>query len=404
MHIHLDVVGGIAGDMFAAAMLDAFPEHADDLMGTIRLLELDGVRCRHAAHRDHALTGSRFVVEQCGGHRHNGEGHHHHHRSFADIRAWLRNGPLPADTVERAVAIFAVLAEAEARVHGTDPETVEFHEVGNWDSIVDVVAAAFLIGRLGKATWSVSPLPMGGGRISTAHGVLPVPAPAVIRLLEGFALIDDGIGGERITPTGAAILKYLDPSPQGACGRLARSGTGFGTRRLADLPNVLRCFCFAEGATAGRPIGTLQFDVDDQTPEDLAVGLDHIRGQDGVYEVFQAPVMGKKGRMVSQITVLAELAAVERIAEACLKETTTLGVRWHVSQRRVLDRALYPVRVEGERLTAKVADRGDDGPTAKTDIDGVAHIRGAAARAARRRQGEAAGLERWFEGRHREGR
>ena len=139
----------------------------------------------------------------------------------------------------RAIAIFAVLAEAEGRVHGIAPAEVSFHEVGAWDSIMDIVAAAALIEDIGAAGWSTTPVPLGSGRVRSAHGDLPVPTPATALLLEGLEVFDDGRPGERVTPTGAAILRHLMPG-QGLPRRrlrLGRVGHGFGTKRFAGISN-----------------------------------------------------------------------------------------------------------------------------------------------------------------------
>ena len=180
VHVHLDAQGGIAGDMFVAAMLDAWPEFEESLGAALDQIDLpEGVTAASVAHTDEVLVGRRFAVARV-----NGPGHDHHprdsheHREFRHIRSMLSSSGLRPPVRERAIAIFGLLAEAEAQVHGVGPDEVTFHEVGAWDSIVDIVAAAALIDLCGESTWSVSPLPLGSGRVVTAHGVLPVPAPA----------------------------------------------------------------------------------------------------------------------------------------------------------------------------------------------------------------------------------
>ena len=155
-------------------------------------------------HRDTALAGTRFKVSRPADDDHG-------HVRLADVSERLEAARLAPAVRTRALAIFTLLAEAEGAVHGTDPAEVTFHEVGAWDSTVDIVAAAFLIEALGPARWSCGAIPLGSGRVRCAHGLLPVPAPAVVHLLRGLATHDDGIGGERVTPTGAAILKHLAP-------------------------------------------------------------------------------------------------------------------------------------------------------------------------------------------------
>ena len=502
MHVHLDPVGGLAGDMFAAAILDAFPERAEPLAAALaesRLHEVvvvrtepftdgvlrglrfhtapafaaavseeavhdrehalhphpgqgrrhahggDGSR-RHGPERPHgsasgAKHGARGAPDDqdqdqdhdprhpargaardpaaaekrpalrasLGGHsdprrgnRHEGEGSRHHpHRRFADVRAWLGGSRLPRPVAERAVAIFTLLAEAEAEVHGIAAADVTFHEVGAWDSIADVVCAAWLIDSLKPVSWSSTPLPLGGGRVATAHGVLPVPAPATALLLAGTPVHQDGVGGERVTPTGAAILRHLGPAFEaaGLAGRISRSGHGFGSRRLEGMSNVLRALVLdtaGGGAGRGHPwdeetVGVCAFEVDDQTAEDLAVGLERLRAGDGVLDVVQTPVFGKKGRMAASVRVLARPAARERVIERCFAETATLGVRWQTVRRAALVREEGAAEAAGERIRIKRAERPGVGTTVKAEMDDVARAGGGGGRSERaavRRQAE----------------
>ncbi len=198
-HFHLDALGGVAGDMFVACVLDAYPALADG--AAVAASTAARIGCRIVTHRDHVLTGSRFVVGDDHEHQHHhGGAHDHGHARWSAIRAALEACSLRAPVRDHAIGIFSLLAEAEARVHGIAVADVTFHEVGALDSIADIVAAAWLVDALSPARWSVGPLPLGGGSVRTAHGVMPVPAPATTLLLEGFAMLDDGIGGERVTP------------------------------------------------------------------------------------------------------------------------------------------------------------------------------------------------------------
>ncbi|KGM30320.1 nickel pincer cofactor biosynthesis protein LarC, partial [Inquilinus limosus] len=195
MELHLDPVGGLAGDMFIAALLDLFPEHEAGLHGSLaRTGLLASVTARLAPHNDGVLAGRRFLVERQGG-----AGGGHDHVAWRRIREELEASALDPAVRDHAIAIFRHLAEAEARVHGVAVEAVSFHEVGAWDSIADIVGAAHLIAAVGATRWTVGAIPLGSGRVRTAHGPLPVPAPATALLLQGFAVIDDGVGGERVT-------------------------------------------------------------------------------------------------------------------------------------------------------------------------------------------------------------
>jgi len=336
MHIHLDAVGGVAGDMFIAAMLDAFPDLRDGMLAAIRAAGLPAdVHVGFAEHQDHALTGLRFRVTEPREAELLVAAHHHPHTPFADIRAHLLACALTPVVRDRAIAIFSVLAEAEARVHGKTVDAVSFHELGEWDSIADIVGAAFLVDALSPpgepTTWSVSSLPLGRGRAKTAHGMLPIPTPATVLLLEGFEFIDDGLEGERVTPTGAAVLRHLGCTQTAArrSRRLLRTGIGFGTRTFRGISNVLRVLAFDEAREnrGSDEVAQVQFEVDDQTPEDLAIALDKLRSHPSVLDVLQTPAFGKKGRMTMHIQLLADAADVESVFDACFSETTTIGLR-----------------------------------------------------------------------------
>ena len=395
LHIHLDPVGGIAGDMFAAAMLNAMPELASPLLQTIGGLELpEEVKAKVIDHDDGTLTGARFDVSLP---KPESE-FDHDHRSFREIRRYLDGSALDAGVRRRAHAIFQILAEAEARVHGTEVDDVTFHEIGAWDSIVDIVAAAFVIERAGASSWSVSPLPTGSGRVKTQHGELPVPPPAVVLLLKGFVVFDDGRPGERVTPTGAAIVRHLAPTPRLPRGlfRQDRVGYGFGTKRFEGISNVLRALVL-EPTEAGQTedeIGVVSFEVDDQTPEDLAVGLDRLRAFPGVIDVLQSAAFGKKGRMVTSIRVLASAATTDAVADRCFAETTTLGVRLEQVRRRVLPREVTSMDDGGGAVRVKRAVRPGGEVTVKADIDDIAASGDHRERSRRRQQIEQAALGR----------
>ncbi len=276
---------------------------------------------------------------------------------------------------DHAISIFTHLAEAEAGVHGIPIVDVAFHEVGAWDSIADIVAAASLIVATGATSWSIGALPLGSGRVATAHGLLPVPAPATTILLRGFETVDDGIPGERVTPTGAAILRHLRESAGGPASRrrvLGRSGLGFGTRKPPGLSNCLRVLVFDEvEATATgshRELAVIEFEVDDQSPEDLAMGLDRLRAHQDIFDVVQMPVFGKKGRMMMHVRALARVDAVEVAIAACFRETTTIGLRHHVVSGAALPRDVREVEVDGTKVRVKRVDR-PGGRTAKAEAD-----------------------------------
>ena len=430
MDIHLDPLGGLSGDMFVAALLDAFPEHWRHVQSTIASLNLGAAAdCQLAPHHDDSFSGRRFLVSaECPSvglpagrpraagrrnrsHTHEAGAHHEHasthedragHRAWADIRRDLKASALEAEVTKHALAIFELLAEAEAKVHGVAVESVTFHEVGAVDSIIDIVAAAQLISLIDADRWTSVPLPIGSGRINAAHGVLPVPAPATALLLRGLPVIDDGLPGERVTPTGAALAAYLieGGSPlAGRIGKLSRSGVGFGARTLLGVSNCLRVLAFDDATTtaaspiARRHLAIVTFEVDDQSPEDLATGLDHIRALHGVLDVTQSSVAGKKGRIAAHVQVLAAPRELENVIVACFEETTTIGLRYQLTAGALLSRKLETVEIEGERLQVKIVDRPRAGRSGKAEAGDVASHRRQAARARLRREAAALALD-----------
>ena len=391
MHAHLDALGGVAGDMFAAAMVDARPALAEPVHAALAALDLPPqVSWEFRAHNDGVLAGRRFVVE----------GPAPGHSTPASLLAGrLTDAALAPPVRERALAMLRAVAEVEAAVHDVPAAEVRFHELGGWDTLVDFTAAAAAVEALGPATWSCGVLPRGRGAVETAHGALPLPAPATLRLLEGFVLADDGLEGERITPTGAAILRCLSPSqaPDATPRRLLAAGHGFGSRRLKGRSNALRVSLYDETrpsdaasvADADR-VAQLSFDVDDQTPEDLALALDRLRAAPGAIDVTWHMLVGKNGRMTARVEVLAQPEAAEALAERCFAETATLGLRRRIVERLVLDREI--VRVDGPdgKIRVKVASRPGGGRTAKAEL---ADLREAGDRGARERRRVAAERE-----------
>jgi uncharacterized protein (TIGR00299 family) protein len=375
-HIHLDVLGGIAGDMFIAAILDARPDLIAPCVSTMRaagLTESWVVEANVAT--DTGMTGHRMQIEYTvNTDNHHDHDHTHSHHHYSDIQNQLKNSDLKGPVLDRALNLIQLIAKTEAQVHGVNVSNVALHEVGDLDSLADMVGAAFLIEALSPVTWSVGPLPIGGGFIQAAHGRMPVPAPATQLLLDGFSFIDDGIMGERITPTGAAILKHIDPSENLPAGRHISTGTGqgFGTRQLKGMANMLRVRFYEPSPNAtqsSQQVCVLEFVIDDQTPEDLAIGLENLRAIPEVLEVIQIPAIAKKGRMGHIVQVITKLEAQNQVAKSCFLETTTLGLRWRIEARMVLDRTLVSTE---QSIDVKLAKRPDGTISAKAEADDIA--------------------------------
>jgi len=371
--IHLDTLGGISGDMFAAAFLDQKPQLMIGIREAVGKLKLgEGVLIETKPHSDGILNGTRFVVQDA-------TSESPFHTPWKVIRDRIQSAGLEQGICENALGIFSLLAEAEAEVHGIERDEVIFHEVGAVDSMIDVLAAAVILDAHPSFEWFLGSLPLGRGEVQTAHGKLPLPAPAVVELLKGFDFDDDGETGERVTPTGAAIIGFLaetrglSQKPEKGKKTLLASGLGFGSRKLKTKSNLLRVLLFGTSETVPEEdqISVLRFEVDDQTPEDLAEALEHLRNSDGVLDVVQWPVYGKKGRIAFSVQILVRTEASESVIEKIFVETTTLGVRYREESRKILERS--EVEVEGSRV--KLAQR-PSGVTAKMEMDDLKEVQG----------------------------
>jgi uncharacterized protein (TIGR00299 family) protein len=276
------------------------------------------------------------------------------HRRWAAIRAHIDAAGLP----ERARAIaqdaFRRLAHAEARIHAVDPEDVHFHEVGAVDAIGEVCGVALAVHDLGIERVVCSPLPVGRGLVDAAHGRLPLPAPATLALLEGAPVYGVELELELVTPTGAALVAVLADA-YGPLPRMTLAGTGYGagTRDLASVPNVVRAIVGVETGAPAHPVSLIEANLDDLLPE-LAPDAAAACFAAGALDVWTAPVQMKRGRPAFVLSALARPQAERAVAEAMLRETSTLGVRIAHLDRIELEREQLAVEVGGEPVRVKV--------------------------------------------------
>jgi len=390
--LHLDCHAGIAGDMTVAALVDlGVPEAV--VREALAALRVDGYAVRFERVQRGALMGLKFHVEiapveraahehehapaiHVHGHPHEHRHQHAHHgahahRHYAEIRSLIERAPLGDGVRRRALAIFDRLAAVEARLHGVPVAEVAFHEVGAIDSIVDVVASAAALDWLAPARVTCRPVPLGHGSVSTAHGLLPIPAPATLELLRGAPVEDGGSPFELTTPTGAAILaatvdeyRALPPLVVHA------TGWGAGDRELPDRPNLLRAIAGAPAPAAADASGdcvVLEANVDDTTPELLAPLLQELLAA-GARDAWLQPVLMKKGRPGHLVAALCDPARADAVERAIFRGSSTIGVRRHAVARTVLPRRLVPVETPFGRVNVKVAD-GPDGENAAPEFE-----------------------------------
>ncbi len=395
--LFLDCFAGIAGDMTVAALVHAGAPLAD-VLAEVRALPVWGWDARvEKVHRG-AYAATRFVVEPTGGapggtedaeasggahdhghlhHHDHGHGHGHDHghghgaeggvevtdpwvgqppRTWRTIRRMLEQARLRPRVRARALSTFAVLAEAEARVHGTPVDEVAFHEVGAVDSIVDIVATCAALECLGIDEIVATPLPMGHGQVRTAHGLLSVPVPATVEVLRGFPVVPFPFPGELVTPTGAALVAALARPGHMPAMRVSSVGYGAGTRDPRSHANVLRAVVGEGDAGAPAEVVELRAQVDDLTGESVPGLLDALFAA-GALDAYVAPVTMKKGRPGLAITALAPPEARVPVGEALLRHAGTIGYRWSVHPREVAARRLVPVTTPWGEVRVKVAER-----------------------------------------------
>jgi uncharacterized protein (TIGR00299 family) protein len=342
---YLDCFSGVSGDMFLGSLLDAgLPFH--ELRECLLTLPINGYQINIKREARNEIFGTRFLVSLDEG--------INDHRGLKTIREVIAQGDLSETVKEKSIKIFESLAKVEGEIHNRPPEEVHFHEVGAVDSIIDIVGTVYALERLHIESLYVSPLPLGSGFVMTAHGKIPVPAPATIALLKGVPVFEAGIPYEMVTPTGAALIKGLAASFGSMPSMVVQEvGYGVGTRDLPDRPNLLRILIGEE--QSGKTVDTvvvLETNVDDIAPECLGYLMDRLFDA-GALDVVFFPVQMKKNRPGVQIQVIGKPDKKDLLMEIMVRETATLGIRFRYSQRRVLPRAFSEVDSPWGRIKVK---------------------------------------------------
>jgi len=347
---YFDCFSGISGDMVLGALVDAGAD-LRAIEAELRKLGLEGWTISAEKVKRGGIFATHVKVETS---------EEHHHRGLSIILARIDKAGLAPRAAERARRIFTRLAEAEAKVHNMPVEEVHFHEVGAVDSIVDIVGTAIGFELLGIDEFACSALDVGAGQVKTAHGLLPVPAPATAELLRGAPMYTSGIARELVTPTGAAIATTLSTSyAQIPEMTLQAVGYGAGSTNLTEKANVLRIL-IGENATseAGEhwdaPVSVIETNLDDMSPQIYGYFVERALAA-GALDVFSTAVQMKKNRPGVLLTILCDAAHTARLIDLVFRETTTIGVRTYDVRRKVLDRELVPVVTPFGEVRMKVS-------------------------------------------------
>ncbi len=365
--LYIDASDGASGDMILGALVDLGVPLAR-IRRALEALPIENWSIRSRRMVRCALALRKVDVRVRG---------HEHGRGWKALKRIVEQGELPERARRRALAVFRRLIEAEAEVHGQPADQVHLHEAGATDAIVDVVGACIGLEHLGVERIVVSPLTTGFGRVRCAHGVYPIPAPATALLVRGVPVRAGEIEGERLTPTGAALLTTLadewGPAP---LLRPEAVGYGAGDRDFGEVPNALRMIYGQPGVATPTDAGTaevavIECTVDDQTPQALAYATERLFAA-GALDVFASAVTMKKGRLGQQLSVLGRPESLEKLTSVLLKETSTLGLRFRMERRVELERSVERVQTPYGPLEVKVGRLGGEALKAWPEYDGCA--------------------------------
>ena len=388
--LYFDCFSGASGDMILGALIDAgLP--IEELRAALGSLALEGVRVEASPTQRSGIGATSFsVIDGSGGHTHDDEspetdhthghdghnhhhaagdhqhdddGHHHHHahRSLSEICGMVDRSALSTVSKARARRLFRRLAEVEATIHQMPVEEVHLHEVGAVDSIVDIAGCVFGLEWFGADRIVVSPINVGSGTVTCEHGVMPVPAPATARLIEGAPVYSKGPAVELLTPTGALVLTdYADSYGSMPAMRVRQSGYGAGDRDFPDHPNLLRLLVGEDEASGQlQRVVVLECEIDDMNPQIFGVLMDQLH-EAGALDVFYAPIQMKKNRPGTLVTVIALPEHRAALSGIVFRETTTIGVRFRETDRERLEREHIDVETPLGTVRFKVARRAGE--------------------------------------------
>lgn len=325
--LHIEANMGVAGDMLCAALLDTLnindKEYIINKLNTL----IDNVTVSLKEVSKNGIRASKFDVKI----KESG----HTHTNISEIYKIIDGFDLPQQVKENTKAVYKLIAEAESKVHGTTVADVHLHEVGAKDAVIDITACCMLIDFLKIDKITCSPIVTGYGEVKTAHGIMPVPAPATAELLKGIPTFTGEIKGELTTPTGAALVKYFADEFTNSSTEYSETGYGAGTKDF-EKPNIIRVFT---GESDTDTVFELRCQIDDMTGEELGYAIKKMLTL-GAKDAYVKPIVMKKNRPAYEFTVICSHADKDELTRQMFKHTTTLGIRQIECTRAILDREI----------------------------------------------------------------
>lgn len=346
---YFDCYSGISGDMILGALVDMGVD-IKDIRKALKGIDLKGYKLQAKKIQRNGLACTQITVAI----EKPKPQHSHPHRSFTNISKLIEQSDLPSKVKTNSIEIFKRIAKVEAQIHNTTIKKIHFHEVGGIDSIVDIVGGVWAIESLKLDKIYSSALNVGEGFVDCAHGRLPVPAPATLKILKGIPVFSTGVKTELTTPTGAAMIGfYADKFQSMPAMTISGDGYGAGSRIIPSMPNLLRVMVGEMPVKGSDSLVMIETNIDDMNPEIFDAVMESLFNA-GAHDVYFSSIIMKKNRPATKVSVLAEKKEREILSNILLKETTSFGVRFYEVDRLTLDREMQKLKTSYGVIKIKI--------------------------------------------------
>ena len=343
---YFDCYSGISGDMILGALVDLGVD-PEKIRKALKTLDLKGYKLKTSRVQRGLIAGTKVQVSLT-------KSSHHPARKYSDIKKLIADSDLSSTAKKNSLEIFKRIAQVEAAIHDTTMEKIHFHEIGAVDSIVDIVGGVVAIESLKLDKIYASPLNVGEGFVQCAHGCLPIPAPATLKLLQGIPVFSNGIKKELTTPTGAAMIGfYADKFGSLPAMKIVGDGYGAGDHIIAEMPNMLRVVLGEISAESDEELVLIETNIDDMNPEFYEGTMESLF-KAGALDVYLTPIIMKKSRPANKISVLSSETDRQAMTEILLHETSSFGVRYFRIGRTVLEREMKTVNISWGSVRIKI--------------------------------------------------